>query len=90
MAKNIPVTATGQAVVGVGQVHGVIVSSHSSGTLKLTDAPNSDVGRVILPTYTFASGSQVVEFPAPVEYYEGLYATVGGTAVLELIVTRTS
>lgn len=84
--KNANITATGQAVVGNGSISGVIVCSHTSGTLKLVDSPNGASGRVVLDTYTFATGSGVVIFPGPLEYYEGLYATVGGTGVsLELI-----
>lgn len=86
MAKNINISATGQAFVGVGTIAGVIVASNSSGTLKLNDSPNSVVGRVVLDTYTFGAGSSSVIFPEPLEFYEGLFATVGGTGSFELII----
>lgn len=87
MAKNTNISATGQAIVGPGRLLSLVVCAHTSGTLKLNDAPNSAVGRVVLDTYTFATGSQVIDLKG-LEYYEGLFATVGGTAVsLELVTT---
>ena len=41
--------------------------------------------RQILNTYTFPSGSQVVTFPEPITFVNGLFATVGGTADLTVI-----
>jgi hypothetical protein len=76
MSKNISIVATGQAHTGKGSISGFVVSSHSSGTLKLVDAPNSAVGRVLMPTWTLATGPQVVTFPKPLDFYEGVHATV--------------
>ncbi len=86
MAKNtVPFTATGQQIVGQGTVVGVIVCSHTSGTLKLVDAPNSAVGRLLLDTWTLAAGPQVLTFPEPLDFYEGVHAVCGGTVNLELV-----
>ncbi len=86
MSKNVNITATGEAYVGSGSIAGVIVPSHTSATLKLNDSPNSATGRVVLDTYTFAAGSGVTIFPSPLDFYEGLFATVGGTGTIELII----
>jgi hypothetical protein len=94
MAKNtVPMTASGQAqyapnhpVIGVGKVAGVIVCSHTSGTLKLVDSPNSQVGRVICDTWTLAAGPQVITFPEPLDFYEGVNAAYGGTVNIELVI----
>ncbi len=41
-------------------------------------------GQVIIDTYTFPAGSQVINFAEPYVFKTGLYATVGGTANLTL------
>lgn len=69
---------------GVGEVSGVIVNSHSSGTIKLWDNTEAS-GRVILNEFTFATGSQVVTFPKPLNFVNGLYATLGGTADVTVV-----
>lgn len=63
---------------GAGTVAGVIVNSHTSGTMKLWDN-TSAATTVIVNTYTFPAGSGVYMFPKPIEFYTGLYFTVGGT-----------
>lgn len=90
MAKNSNTTATGQVVVGVGNISGVIVSSHTSGTFKLVDSPNSTIGRVLVETWTLAAGPQVITFPEPLDFYEGVHAVIGGTAVLQFVYTKHS
>jgi hypothetical protein len=87
MAKNVNISVTGQAYVGPGTITGVIVTSHSSGTLKLNDSPNSAVGAVVLDTVTFAAGPNSFIFPGPIDFYQGLFATVGGTGTFELIIS---
>ena len=89
MSKNTNTTTTGQVYTGSGCIEGIIVSTHSSGTIKLVDAPNSNVGRVILDTYTFASGSTFLPMYGA-EFYEGIYATIGGTGVSLQIVYKPS
>lgn len=63
---------------GAGLVAGVIVNSHTNGTMKLWDN-TSAAGTVIVNTITFAAGSGFYKFPEPIEFYTGLYFTVGGT-----------
>lgn len=70
---------TSQAIVtGSGSLAGIVVNSHTNGTLKLWDN-TAGSGTVILNTITFASGPQVILFPFPISFYTGLFATVGGT-----------
>lgn len=45
----------------------------------------TDAARLMLNTYSFATGSQVVSFPEPINYVNGLYVTVGGTADITLV-----
>lgn len=69
---------------GAGRVFGVIVNSHTNGTLKLWDN-TSAATTVLVETYTFTAGSGVVTFPAAVRFTTGLYATIGGTANVTII-----
>jgi len=82
--KYTNLTASALIKTGFGKVSGVIVNSHSSGTLKLWDN-TSAATTAITNTYTFPAGSQVVTFPEPICFNTGLYATVGGTADLTII-----
>ena len=50
-----------------------------------TLASGVSVNRLIMNTYTLPSGSQVVEFPAPIDFVNGLYFTEGGTADITVI-----
>jgi hypothetical protein len=89
MSKNtVAQTATGQAIVGPGIVNKVIISTHSSGVIRLVDSPNSTAGRVILD-YTLVSGAQVI--PVDLEYYEGVHVVlVSGTATISLAYSVTT
>lgn len=89
MAKYTNITADTLIRTGGGQVHGVIVNSHTSGTLKLWDALTA-TGTVIANTFTFAAGSQVINFAQPIEFYTGLYADIGGTVDLTILWTPNS
>lgn len=71
-------TASALIRTGGGSVAGVIVNSHTSGTMKLWDN-TSAAGSVIVNTYTFPAGSGTYMFPRPIEFYTGLYFTLGGT-----------
>lgn len=88
MAKYTNLTASALVKTGEGFVAGVIVNSHTSGTLKLWDS-TSAAGAVLVDTFTFAAGSGVYEFPQvsglPPEFTTGLYATIGGTANITLV-----
>jgi hypothetical protein len=63
---------------GAGTLYGIVVNSHTNGTLKLWDN-TAGSGTVLLNTITFASGPQTIMFPMGVSFYTGLYATIGGT-----------
>lgn len=69
---------------GGGTLYGVIVNSHTSGTLKLWDALTA-TGSVIQNTYTFPAGSQTINFPQGISFYTGLFATIGGTADITIL-----
>ncbi len=70
---------TSQAIRSqAGKLYGVIVNSHTSGTMKLWDSLTA-TGNVIVNTYTFPAGSGIYMFPVPIEFYTGLFITVGGT-----------
>ncbi len=85
MAKSKAVTATGLAISGAGSVKGIIVSSHSSGTFKLDDSVGGGQN-VLVNTWTLAAGPQVITFPDALDFENGLFVTVGGTLVAQLIV----
>lgn len=45
----------------------------------------TNAARLMCNTITFASGSQTFPFPAPINFVNGLFATVGGTADLTIL-----
>jgi len=70
---------TSQSIVsGAGTFYGIVVNSHTSGTLKIWDN-TAGSGTVLLNTITFAAGPQTIILPMGVSFYTGLFATVGGT-----------
>lgn len=76
--KSTNGSASALIKTGAGKVAGVIVNSHTSGTMKLWDNTTA-TGTVLVNTFTFPAGSGVYKFPQPIEFYTGLYFTVGGT-----------
>lgn len=68
---------------GAGVLKGIVVNSHTSGTLKLWDN-TSAATTVIFNTITFAAGPSFIKLPA-VEFSTGLYATIGGTADITIL-----
>lgn len=78
------ITADTLIRTGTGLIAGMIVASHTSGTIKLWDN-TSAAGEVLLNTYTFAAGSQIITFPQPIRFGAGLYADIGGTVDITLI-----
>jgi len=77
------ITASALIKTGAGVLKGIVVNSHSSGTLKLWDN-TAGSGTVIFNTITFAAGPNFIKLPA-VEFSTGLYATIGGTADITLL-----
>lgn len=76
-ALGAPVTGNTLIYTGTGTLQGVIVSSHTSGTIKFFDSI-VDSGTVLLPTYTYATGSSSINFKG-LKFVNGLYADTGGT-----------
>ena len=87
MAKSKKIIATGNVRTGAGTVYGFIVSSHTSGTLKLEDSVGGGQD-MIMDTFTFAAGSSMYKLPEPVDFQNGLYATLGGSNVVLEIITN--
>lgn len=76
-------TSSGLVKTGEGTVHGVIVNSHTSGTIKFSNGTTAV--NDIMGTYTFPSGSQVVDFGAGIKCSTGIFATIGGTANVTIL-----
>lgn len=79
--KNL--SASGLVKTGSGKVVGVVINSHTSGTLKLWDAVTATTP-VLFNTMTFAVGERFIPlFDAA--FSTGLYATIGGTADITIV-----
>ena len=70
-------TTTGLVDTGAFCVTGIVVSSHTNGTLKLWDN-TAGSGTVLVDTYTFPAGSGTYPLFG-IKSLVGIYATVGGT-----------
>lgn len=79
------ITATGAVKNGSGIAVGVIISSHTGGTLKLWDSL-SGAGATLVNTMTFGVGERFVPL-YNAAFNIGLFATVGGTADLTIMYT---
>ena len=66
-----------------GTIHGVIVNSHTSGTIKFSNGTTAV--NDIMGTYTFPSGSQVVNFGNGLVCSTGIFVTIGGTANVTIL-----
>ena len=69
-----------------GRLIGVIVNSHTSGTIKLYDQANntSGYGPIICNTITLAAGERAIDFRG-LKFGTGCIGTVGGTANLTFL-----
>lgn len=78
--RAVNTAATGLIKTGPGNLYGIVVNSHTSGTMKLWDN-TAGSGKVILNTITFAAGSGIVlDLPSGgVNFSTGLFFTAGGT-----------
>lgn len=79
--KNL--TASAQIKAGQGVAIGVIINSHTSGTLKLWDALTATTP-VLCNTITFGASERFIPL-YNVNFTTGLYATIGGTADITII-----
>jgi len=76
-------SASALVKTGAGTVKGIVINSHSSGTLKLWDN-TSAATTVLCETMSFAAGERFVPlFDA--NFNTGLYATIGGTANITIL-----
>lgn len=62
---------------GVGVLNGIIVSSHTSGTIKFWDNTAAS-GTVLVDTFTYGAGSNAYTFYGAM-FVKGLYADMNGT-----------
>lgn len=81
--KSVNLSASALIKTGYGSVKGVVINSHTSGTLKFwnnTSAANT----ILFNTITLASGERWIPlFDAA--FTTGLYLTIGGTADVTVI-----
>lgn len=82
--KYTNLTASALIKTGAGALHGFIVNSHTSGTLKLWDAVTA-TAPVLLNTITFAAGPNFINIPQGISFSTGLYATIAGTADITIL-----
>lgn len=83
--KYTNLSASAAVKSAAGTLYGIVVNSHTSGTLKLWDN-TSAAGTVIFNTITFAAGSGIqLNFAQGISFNTGLYATIGGTADITLL-----
>jgi hypothetical protein len=68
---------------GAGQAYGIVINSHTSGTLKLWDNTAAS-GTVICETMSFAVGERFIPLLGAT-FGTGLYATIGGTANITIL-----
>ena len=83
--RSEKVTATRLVVSGPGSIAGIIVASHTNGTIKIANSTTA-VGDILLETVTFAAGPGFYAFPKPIRFDTGLHVTVGGTLVAHLLI----
>lgn len=69
---------------GAGAIYGIVVNSHSAGTIKIYDSL-TQANTVIMNTFSFPTGSGVYMFPMGIAFYTGLSYTIGGTADVTIL-----
>lgn len=77
------ITADTLIKTGSGTVQAILVASHTSGAIKLWDN-TSAATTVLLNTYTYATGSQVIPLYGA-KFLTGLYADVTGTQDITIL-----
>jgi len=82
-ASGINLTASAIVKTGSGRLQGVVINSHTLGTLKLWDN-TAGSGTVLFNTITFAAGERWIPFFGAT-FSTGCYATIGGTADITLM-----
>ena len=84
-ALSSEITGSGLVYTGKGTLSGIVVGSHTNGTVEIYDGLTS-AGTVLVNTYTFPSGSSVIDMMG-IKFNTGLYITVGG--ILDIAVFYT-
>lgn len=83
---GIEVTADVLVYTGPGLVVGIIVCSHTSGSIKLYDNTAAS-GTVLLPTYTYATGSQSIPLFG-IKFGTAVYADITGTQDIIICINK--
>lgn len=77
-SKYVNISASALVKTGAGVIKGIVINSHTSGTIKLWDN-TSAATTVLCNTITLASGERWIPFFEG-SFNTGLYVTIGGTA----------
>ena len=83
MNKYKNMSASALIKTGVGELKGIVINSHSSGTLKFWDN-TSAATTVIFNTITLAAGERQIDL-GDIAFNTGLYLTIGGTADVTVV-----
>lgn len=78
VARPSNLTASGQISAGPGILIGVVINSHTSGTLKFWNNTAAS-GTVLFNTITLAAGERYIPF-YNADFSVGCFLTIGGTA----------
>ena len=79
-------SASGIVAGGPVKLAGIIVNTHSSGVITLSDHASALSGNSPISSYALPSGAAVISFPNPIEFGTGIYFTlVSGTASLSFL-----
>lgn len=76
-------SASALVKTGSGQAYGIVINSHTAGTLKLWDNTAAS-GTVLCNTITFVVGERFIPLLGAT-FGTGLYATIGGTADVTIL-----
>lgn len=79
--KNI--SASALVKTGSGKISGIVVNSHTSGTIKVWDN-TSAAGTVLFNTITLAVGERFIPL-YDANFTTGCYVTIGGTADITVL-----
>jgi hypothetical protein len=83
MNKYKNLSSSALVKTGYGEIVGIIVNSHSSGTLKLWDALTATTP-ILCNTITLVAGERWIPF-FNATFDTGLYLTIGGTADVTVV-----
>jgi len=83
VAKVRNITESTLVKTGAGTLRQVIITSHTSGTMKLYDYLSA-TGTVLIPTTTFGATEREITFDK-IPFSVGLYVELGGTAAMTIL-----